>query len=394
MKALEGVTIIDFTQTYSGPFCTMQLADFGAKVIKIERKGTGDAARSWEPLHNGHSGYFSSVNRNKYSIEIDLTKKQGIKIIESLIRNADIIVECFKPGTMDKLGLGYYDMIQYKPDIIYASLSGYGQNGPLKYEPAYDNVIQSISGLMHMTGFADSEPTKVGPSVSDSLAGLNTALGILMAYYHKLNTGEGQRIDVAMLDSLFGIMESPILFQSLLNMDTMRCGNSDVATLVPYDTYQCKDGYFSAGLAGDSGWDKFASVMDRPELIGDPRFHNNAQRCKNFKELDPILKSFFVGKTKKELQDLFTAAGIPNAPVLSIPEIMEHQQLRDRDMLITIDDPGIGRYTAIGNPMKMDVTPPGYDRAAPLLGENTEEILADLGYSNIQINEFRLAGVI
>ena len=394
MKVLEGVTVIDFTQTYSGPFCTMQLADFGAKVIKIERKGIGDTSRYWEPLRNNHSGYFAAINRNKYSVEIDLSSKEGIKIVDELIENADIVVENFKTGTMEKLGIGYDDIFKYKPDIIYASLSGYGQTGPLKNYPAYDNIIQSVSGLMDMTGFPEKSPTKAGPSISDSLASLNMALGILLAYYHKLNTGEGQRVDVSMLDSLFGILESPILFKSLLGVDVTRCGNNDAATLVPYDVYQCKDGYFSAGLAGDSGWDKFAGAMNMPELIADPRFSSNTHRCMNFNELDQILKDFFNNRTKQELQDAFTNAGIPNAPVLTVAEIMEHQQLKDRDMIMKINDPGIGEYTAIGNPMKMDQNPAAYEKAAPLLGENTDEILMDLGYTDLQIKNLRIAGVI
>lgn len=394
MKALEGVTVIDFTQTYSGPFCTMQLADFGAKVIKIERKGTGDPARYWEPIHNGHSGYFAAVNRNKFGVEIDLSSKEGVEVVERLIKDADIVVECFKPGTMEKLGIGYQDIIKYNPEIIYASLSGFGQNGPLKNLAAYDNVIQSMSGLMDMTGFPEEAPTRVGPSVSDSFTGLNTALGIAMAYYHKLNTGKGQKIDVAMLDTLFGILESPILFNTLLGEKSTRCGNNDAATLVPYDSYKCKDGYFAVGLAGDSGWDKFCNVMGKPELIDDQRFHNNAQRCKNFKEIDPILCEFMLGKTRDELQELFSAVAIPNAPVLSVPEIINHQQIKDRNMIININDPGVGDYIAMGNPMKMNMTPAVYEKGAPLLGQDTENILNEFGFSKKEIDELKKAEII
>jgi CoA:oxalate CoA-transferase len=394
MKALDGVTVIDFTQTYSGPFCTMQLADFGAKVIKIERKGVGDAARFWPPFHDGHSGYFAAVNRNKLSMELDLTSMVGIEIAERLLKSADIVVECFKPGTMEKLGLGYEAVIKYNPEIIYASLSGFGQSGPLKTQPAYDNVIQAMSGLADMTGFPELPPVKAGPAVSDSLAGLNMGLAIVMAYYHKLNTGQGQRIDVAMLDSLFGILESPIMFDSLLDCTVSRCGNNDAATLVPYDAYPCKDGYFAVGLAGESGWDKFTAVMGRPELEEDTRFSSNALRCMNFKVLDPILQSFFIDKTREELQQAFTAVGIPNAPVLSVPEIMTHQQLKDRNMLIEIKDRGVGDYIAMGNPMNMDQSPPTYGKGAPLLGEDTEDILKQYGFAADQIIAFRKAGVI
>lgn len=394
MKILYGVTVIDFTQTYSGPFSTMQLADFGARVIKVERKNIGDTARYWKPFKNNNSGYFASINRNKFSIEIDTSLPEGIKAVKRLIKEADIVVECFKPGTMEKMGIGYNDVIQYNPEIIYASLSGFGQTGPMKNYPAYDNVIQSISGLMDMTGFPDDVPRKAGPSVSDSFSGLNLALGILMAYYSKLKTGKGQKVDVSMMDTLFGILESPVLFKSLLNEDVTRCGNNDSATLVPYDVYECKDGYFSAGLAGDAGWDKFANVMGMPELIDDPRFENNQLRCKNFALIDPILKSFFINKTKAELELVFSKAGIPNAPVLTIPEIMNNEQLKARNMLININDSGVGEYIGIGNPMKMDITPPTYYKGAPLLGEDTEKVLDDFGFTKEEINMLKEAQII
>jgi len=394
MKILEGVTVIDFTQTYSGPFSTMQLADFGAKVIKVERKGTGDPARYWGPFKRNNSGYFASVNRNKLGIEVDTSSAEGIEVIKRLTKNADIIVECFKPGTMERMGLGYEDVIQYNPEIIYASLSGFGQTGPMKKYPAYDNVIQSMSGLMDMTGFPEKEPRKAGPSVSDSFSGLNLALGILMAYYSKLNTGKGQRVEVSMLDTLIGMLESPILFKSLLNEEVTRCGNNDAGTLAPYDVYECSDGYFSAGLAGDSGWDKFANVMSMPELIEDARFETNELRCKNFVDLDLILRGFFIDKTRADLETNFSAVNIPNAPVLSIPEIMNHPQLKARDMLIKINDPGIGEYIGIGNPMRMDRTPPAYEKGAPLLGEDTIKILSEFGFSKEEVENLKIKQII
>lgn len=394
MKILEGVTVIDFTQTYSGPFSTMQLADFGAKVIKVERKATGDPARYWEPFKNNNSGYFASINRNKLGIAVDTSTPEGIETVKRLIGEADILVECFKPGTMEKMGIGYEDVIQYNPEIIYASLSGFGQTGPMKNYPAYDNVIQSMSGLMDMTGFPEEEPRKAGPSVSDSFSGLNLALGILMAYYSKLNSGKGQKVEVSMLDTVFGILESPILFKSLLEEDVTRCGNNDAGTLVPYDVYKCSDGYFSAGLAGDTGWDKFAKLMSMPELIDDPRFENNQLRCKNFAEIDPILRSFFIDKTREELEAAFSVVGIPNAPVLTIPEMMNHPQLKARDMLIKINDPGIGEYVGIGNPMKMDKNPPLYEKGAPLLGEDTEQVLMEFGFAKEEIARLKEGKII
>lgn len=384
MKILEGVTVIDFTQAYSGPFCTLQLADFGARVIKIERRGVGDQSREWTPFRNGHSGYYAAINRNKESLAIDIATPQGVEIIKRMVKDADIVVENFKVGTLDKMELGYEDLKQVNPEIIFASISGFGQNGPLKDLAAYDNVVQSMSGVMEMTGFPDGVPTRVGPAIGDNFTGLMMSLAIVMAYYHKLNTGKGQRLDVAMMDTIFSILESPILFQTLLHQEETRRGNSDV-TLVPYDVYPCKDGYFSAGLAGESGWDRFCNCIEMPELIEDERFVNNDCRCRNYDILTPIMTEFFKKKTKKELAEIFTAAGIPNAPVHTIPELMVHPQIHARNMLVELEDPGVGRYQAINNPMKMDLTPAEMAFGAPLLGQDTEKVMKSFGYTTEEI---------
>lgn len=389
MSILNGVKVIDFTQAYPGPFCTLQLADFGAEVIKIERKGIGDISRYWEPMVNDESGYYASINRNKYSLEIDFKSDKGYETIMEIIKEADIIVESSKPGTMEKLGLGYEDIIKVNPEIIYASVSGYGQTGPMKSYPAFDNVIQAMSGIMDMTGFPEMPPVKAGPAIADSMAGLNTTIGILMAYIDKLNTGKGQRIDVAMLDSMVSILESPILFNSMLGQEVTRCGNNDAATLVPYDVYECRDGYFSVGLAGEKGWDKFCQVMDRAELIEDPKFATNALRCKNFLELDPILRDFMSTRTKSELEEAFSEVKISNAPVMSVEEIMNHKQISDREMLVEIDDKTIGKYRAVGNPMKLDRTPAQIAKGASRLGEDNNHVLKKHGFTDTEIEELK-----
>ncbi|SHJ21193.1 CoA:oxalate CoA-transferase [Dethiosulfatibacter aminovorans DSM 17477] len=394
MSILNGVKVIDFTQAYPGPFCTLQLADFGAEVIKIERRGIGDISRYWEPMVEDESGYYAAINRNKYSLEVDFKSEKGYKTIMKLIEEADILVESSKPGTMEKLGFGYEDVIKVNPEIIYASVSGYGQTGPMKSYPAFDNVIQAMSGIMDMTGFPDLPPVKAGPAIADSMAGLNTTIGILMAYIDKLNTEKGQRIDVSMLDSMVSILESPILFNSMLGKKVTRCGNNDAATLVPYDVYECRDGYFSVGLAGEKGWYKFCEVMGRTELIDDPRFATNALRCKNFLEIDSIIRGFMIDKTKDELSEAFSADKIPSAPVMSVEEIMNHQQIKDREMLVEIDDKTVGRYRAVGNPMKLESTPAEIRRGASGLGEDNDYILREHGFTDKEIDELRKSGVI
>ena len=396
MKVLEGVTVIDFTQAYSGPFCTMQLADFGARVIKIERRGWGDQSREWTPINEkGESGYYAAINRGKESISLDISTPEGAEIAKRLVKNADIVVENFKVGTMEKMGLGYDELKKVNPEIIYGSISGYGQEGPWSSLAAYDNVIQAMCGMMEMTGFAGDVPTKVGPAVGDNFTGLTMALAIVMAYYNKLNTGKGQYLDVAMMDCLFGIMESPIMYKELLNEEISRCGNSD-PTLCPYDVYACKDGYFSAGLAAgsDAEWKRFCEAVNMPELLEDERFATNDLRVKNYDIITPIISKFFEERTKAELTEAFNAHNIPNSPVNTIPELMENEQLKARDMLIEVEDDGVGKYVAMGNPMKMNMTPPVIEKGAPGMGADTQKVLAEFGYSEEEFEAFAKAEVI
>lgn len=385
MKVLEGVKVIDFTQAYSGPFCTMNLADFGAEVIKIERRGSGDQSREWTPIVNGNSGYYAAINRNKKGVSLDIADDEGRKVILDLVKDADIIVQNFKVGTLDKFGLGYEDMKKVNPEIIYASISGFGQKGPLSHLAAYDNVVQAMTGIMEMTGDPDGIPTKVGPAIGDNFTGLQMATAITMAYFHKLNTGKGQQLDVAMYDAIFSILESPILFETVLGETCTRTGNADPATLVPYDVYECADGYFSAGIASDSGYPKFCNAIGMPELIEDPRFVENGIRCENYEPFTEIVSDFFAKKTRSELADIFVAAKVPNAPVFDIPEVMEHPQIKARDMMLEMEDPGVGSHLAIGNPMKLSKTPPTIEHGAPLLGQDTEAVLKSIGYSNEKI---------
>ena len=379
MSILKDVLVLDFSQGYSGDFCTMQLADFGARVIKIERKGVGDMARSWEPMQDGQSGYFAMLNRNKESLEVDFNTDEGITMIKKLIANADILVENYKGGTMEKWGLGYEDLREENKGLIYASLSGFGKTGSYQNQPAYENVIQAMSGIMEMTGFPEDAPVRVGPAIGDSLTALMLANGIVMAYYYKMQTGEGQRVDVAMLDTLFSIMESPVLFHSLKGMQTSRCGNNEADTLVPYDVYPCKDGYFSVGLASDAGWEPFCHAVGMPRLLEDERFADNALRCKNYCAFTKEMLPYFAKYTRSELQTIFTEAHIPNAPVLSVPEIMMHPQITDREMLVELNDEGIGKYRAVNNPMKLSKTPAEIRKGAPLLGQDTTRICKEFG---------------
>lgn len=395
-KVLEGVTVIDFTQAYSGPFCTMQLADFGARVIKIERSKYGDQSRFWAPINEaGESGYYAAINRGKESITLNIGTPEGLEIAKKLIAKADIMLENFSVGSMEKKGLGYEAVKEINPEIIYGSISGYGQNTTWRKLPAYDNVIQAQTGLMEMTGTADGVPTKVGVSVGDNYTGLEMSLAVAMAYYNKLRTGKGQYIDIAMYDTLFEIMEGPVLTYELEGVESTRCGNTD-PTLFPYDVYPCKDGYFSPGVAAGSKkeWKAFCEAIEMPELLENERWMSNDNRLEDYDELTAKILPFFAERTKEELREIFNAYKIPNAPVNTIPELLEDPQLEARDMLIPMDDQSVGQYKATGNPMKLSETPAVIDTPAPKLGQHTEAVLTELGYSAEEIAALREAKAI
>ena len=388
MNILDGVTVIDFTQAYSGPFCAMQLADFGARVIKIERACVGDQSREWTPFRNNYSGYYASINRNKESLTLDIASEEGQRIIRTLVKDADIVLENFKYGTLAKMGLDYESLRAINPGLIFASLSGFGQSGPYKELAAYDNVVQSMCGIMDITGYPDGDPCRVGPGIGDSYTGLQVCNGILMAYFHKLKTGEGQCLNAAMLDALFGIVEHAVLEQAVSGSKLTRMGTYN-AQFAPYDVFTCTDGLFTVAVTTDADFGVLARAMALPALAGDPRFVTNALRLEHRQALLDELRPFFASKRRDEADGILTAAGIACAPVLDIPEVMADQQLAAREMLWEIDDPGIGRHKNLANPVKLSQTPPVLKHGAPLLGQDTDKILTGLGYSPQQINEMR-----
>lgn len=393
MKILEGVTVIDFTQAYSGPFCAMQLADFGARVIKIERAGVGDQSREWTPFRNNYSGYYSSINRNKESLTLDISTEEGQSIIKALAKDADIVLENFKCGTLTKMGLDYEALKEINPGIIFASLSGFGQSGPYKKLAAYDNVVQSMCGIMDITGYPDGDPCRVGPGIGDSFTGLHLCNGILMAYLHKLKTGEGQCLNIAMLDALFGIEENAILFKSVYNQDLTRMGTRN-AMFAPYDVFTCADGLYTIAVTEEEDFRRFCGAIERPELADDPRFVSNRDRLDNYEALMAEITPFFTEKTRAELDEIFTRAEVAGGSVQNIPEVVGDEQLNARGMLWDIDDPGIGAHKNMGNPIRMSLTPPALKNGAPLLGQDTDHILTELGYSQPQIADLHARSIV
>lgn len=391
--ALAGIRVIDLTHAYNGPFCTMHLADHGAEVIKIERPGIGDQTREWPPFRNGESGYYAFLNRNKRGITLDIRKDKGKEILFKLLESADVLVENFRPGTMAKLGLDYEHLKDKFPRLIYACSSGFGSWGPLSQRPCYDIVAQAMGGIVSITGFPEGPPTKVGPSVADNVTGTYLALGITMALLERERTGKGQYVEVAMMDTIYSILENAIVVYTMTGKVPERQGNADPA-VAPFDMFRCQDGYIFLGVGTNALWERLCSVMNRPELLEDPRFLTNNDRVNNYAELKPIMEEWTATMTMKEIEDLLVGAGIPVAPILNVAEVTEHPHTEAREMIVEIEHPVIGKMRIQGVPIKLSRTAGSVRAPAPLLGQHTEEVLTELGYTRYEIEAFRQDGVI
>lgn len=383
-KALEGIRVLDFTQVLAGPFCTMNLADFGAEVIKIERPGAGDGSRIFGPFKNGQSGYYTLVNRGKKGITLDL--KKGKDIIYDMVKSCDIVVENFKPGVMEKLGYSYEQLKAINPRIIYCSISGFGQVSPLRDLPSYDIVAQGMSGMMDLTGYPDALPARVGSSLGDVSAGLYAVTAILLALYNRERTGEGQQVDIALLDSVFAFIETNIVRHTIGGAHPTRVGARHPLS-APFDLYKCKDGMVIIAVASDPHFAKLCELIGQPDLCKDPKFDSDPHRSVNDVELKEILEAFFKDYTVDEAMDMMMQRGIPCGPLCSVDQACQNPSIREREMLVEIDQPGMGKIEVTGNPMKLYGTPADPKHPAPLLGQHTKEVLHDVfGYSDEQIS--------
>lgn len=395
MRPLEGVTVLDFTQAYSGPYCTLNMADYGARVIKVERLGSGDQTREWAPLReDGASGYYALYNRNKEGIAVNMRDKRGAEIIKRLVSKADIVVNNFKVGTLDKLGLGYEELKKIKPDIIFASITGYGQDGPMAHLAAYDNIIEATCGLMDQSGFPERQPVRSGASIGDSYTGLSACFGIMCAYYHKLMTGEGQKIDVAMQDALFAGLEDTIL--EYYGNDNLLCrqGNSRKHMFSPYDVFKCKDGWVSVAAITDEGFREYCEEAGRKDLLNNPDYATNSLRCKNNDSLTEEMKKDFIDLTFDEIKEKFSCKNFGVAPVIHAGQTIEEQNIIDREMVVKINDHNVGLFSAVGIPIKFEKTPGEIEKSSPLLGEHTALILEEIGYSKEEIDNLERDEVI
>lgn len=394
MKPLENITVIDLTRILSGPYCTMILADFGARVIKIEVPGQGDESRLLGPHINNESGYFMSVNRGKESVTMDLRTAEGQKLLQEMVKKADVLIENYRPGTMDKWGLGYEEIKAINPRLIYASISGFGHSGPYMKSAAYDIVVQGMSGIMSITGQQDGVPTRVGTSIGDIVPGLFTTVGIMMALYSRTFTGEGQRLDIAMFDSLVAILENALIRYQATKEVPAPIGNRHPA-ITPFDSFSTKDGYIIVAAGNPKLFEKLCEILQLPELLSDPRFNDPHVRHLNQKELKPILEQAFSRHTQVEARALLSKAGIPCSPINTVDKIVTDPQVAARNMLVDVEHPIAGILKLAGIPIKMSLTPGEIHAPAPLLGQHTEAVLSGLlGLTKDEINGLRERKVI
>ncbi|MBN6185417.1 CoA transferase [Aneurinibacillus sp. BA2021] len=376
-RPLENIRVLDFTRVLAGPYCTMLLADMGAEVIKIEKPGTGDDTRSFGPFQQDESGYFAFLNRGKKSMALDLKNSEVMQAIKELIKKSDVVIENFRPGVMKKLGLDYESVRALNPAIVYASISGFGQYGPYSQRPAYDLVAQAMGGMTSITGHPDKPPTRAGSSLGDMSAALYAAYGIMVALFHRQQTGEGQCIDIAMMDSIFALLESNVMRYTVDHVVPARIGSRHPIS-TPFDIYEAKDGYVVIAVANDSLFARLSVAMDQPALAEDERFCLDAQRTKNETELKRIIEAWLSSYTVEEAVQLINAHGVPCSSIMTIQDVCEDEHTKVREMLVDIHHPTAGTMKVPGNPVKLSHTPPVIKEASPMLGQHTAKILQDV----------------
>ena len=393
--ALDGIRVIDLSRILAGPFCTMLLGDLGAEVIKVEQPEVGDGSRQWGPPWVGsESAYFLSINRNKKSITVNLKHRAGQEIMQRLISEADVLVENFLPGTLERFDLDYQTLSAQNPGLIYCSISGYGQNGPYRNLPGFDFMIQAQGGIMSITGPVEGPPHKVGVAIVDITAGLFANSAILAALHHRHQSGEGQYIDIALLDSQIGWLVNQAHNYFATGSAPERFGNAH-PNIVPYEVFRTQEGYLALAIGTDAQYKRFCELVACPELWEDERFQTNAGRVEHRQTLVPRLQSLIEQRTLSEWLDLLTEHRIPAAPINDIPTLLDDPQVAARQMVQKIEHPILGEIRQLGPVPKLSQTPAQIRSAPPLLGEHTESVLRqELGYSQQEIAHLRQAGAI
>ena len=386
---LTGFTVLDLTRVLSGPYCTMVLGDLGARIIKVEQPRKGDDTRAWGPPFVGaESAYFLSINRNKESVTLDYKPAAGRDVLEKLIARADVLVENYRPGTLERVGFGWEAVHARYPRLVYASISGYGQTGPRRDEAGYDAVMQAEGGLMSVTGDADRPGYRLGVAITDMVAGLYCAQGITAALLARERFGEGQRVDIGMLDTTAALLTYQAANWFTTGQTPQRKGNRH-ATIAPYETFTTADGEIVIAVGNDEIWKRFCPAAGLPELADNPRFATNKDRMENYDEMRPPIDRVFRTATNAEWIARLNAAGVANGEVRDIGQMLNDPQLAAREMVQTLMHPTIGATRVIGAPIKLSATPASLRTAPPVLGQHTDAVLGELGYSAADITGLR-----
>ena len=394
MGPLHGTTVLDLTRVLSGPYCTMALGDLGARVIKLEHPGRGDDTRRWGPPFLGdESAYFLSVNRNKESVAIDFKSAGGREVVERLLAKADVVVENFRPGTLDALGLDAESVRARYPKIVYCSISGYGQTGPRREEPGYDAVMQAEGGLMSITGAADGPPYRLGVAIVDIVSGMFAAQGVLAALVARGRTGEGQVVDIGMFDATAALLTYQAGNYFTTGEAPGRLGNRH-PTIAPYETFATMDGDLALAVGNDALWQTFCRVAALPDLAADSRFETNALRLANYESLKPRLDAVFATKPRAAWAALLLEAGVPCGAVRSVDEVFQDPQTAAREMVLTVPHATLGSVRVTGVPVKLSGTPGGVRSGPPTLGQHTAAVLTELGYDAAAIDALYTSGAV
>jgi crotonobetainyl-CoA:carnitine CoA-transferase CaiB-like acyl-CoA transferase len=381
MAPLHGLKVVDLTRVLAGPFCGMLLADMGADVIKVEEPKAGDDARGWAPFIGEWSSYFLGVNRNKRGLALNLKTPEGAEVLGRLLGEADVFIENFKPGSLERLGFGYDQTHALNRALVHCTISGYGGNGPRRHLSGYDPVVQAESGFMEITGATDGPPMRTGIAMTDYLAGLYAFSGILLALRERDRTGAGQHVDIALFDSVLSTLSMPVGILQATGRDPRRMGN-DHSSIAPYETLRARDGMVMVAAANPRLWRQLCDALGLSHLAEDPRFKTNTDRVRNRPALKEELERAFANYRVEELSALLERAAVPCGRVRTVAEALEDPQIEPRQMLLELDDPGLAGFKVLGNPIKLsDYEMPQPARRPPRIGEHTREILAELGYS-------------
>jgi crotonobetainyl-CoA:carnitine CoA-transferase CaiB-like acyl-CoA transferase len=392
---LAGIRVLDLTRVLAGPYCTMFLGDLGAEVVKVEQPGVGDDTRGWgPPFAGGESAYFLCTNRNKRSLTVNLKSAEGIALVRKLAQRADVLIENFRPGAMDRMGLGEKELRAANPKLVYASLSGFGADGPMADVPGYDLIVQAWGGLMSITGTQESGPLKVGVAIIDLVAGLMLGKSIVAALYAREKIGMGQKIDTSLLEAEVAALINTGSIYLVGGKVPGRWGNAH-PTIVPYQSFQTENSFLVLGAASESIWKRLCPALGRADLADDPRFAKNANRVENRKELIAILSEVFMTRTTEHWVAALTEADVPCAPVQTIDQVFAAPQVLHRNMLVEVDHPTAGKVKMAGIPVKFSATPASVRLPPPLLGQHNDEVLSTwLGMNAEEINQLKKKSIL